>query len=67
MPAMLKNACNTETPRKYASIKIRKEIAELTRIYCVLSNRTMSEFASNILETELETFKKKLDCMKQIS
>ena len=51
----------------YASIKIRRDIAELARVYCVLSNKKMSEFTSNIIEAELESFKKKLESLKQIA
>ncbi len=42
------------------SIKVKKETAELLRIYCVFNNKKMTDFVSEILQSELTDFQKRL-------
>ena len=39
-----------------AKIHVSKEIANLLKIYCVLKNKKMTEYATEVLENELKHF-----------
>ncbi len=47
------------------NIKVPKEIANLAKVYCIFNNKTLTEFITQILEKELEDFKRELDKMKK--
>ena len=51
---------------KLTSIKIKKEVAELVRIYCLFNNIKMADFSSEILEKRLKEFKENLERLRKI-
>lgn len=52
--------------RTLANIKVPKDTADLLRVYCIFNKRKVSEFATQILEKELSTFRQQLEAMKKI-
>jgi hypothetical protein len=51
---------------RLTNIKVPKEIADLAKVYCIFNNQTLMNFTTNLLERELEEFKKQLDAVKQL-
>ncbi len=49
-----------------AKLHVSAEIAELVRIYCVFNNKKMVDFTTEILERELQSFRKQLEVMRQL-
>ena len=48
---------------EFASIKVRKDLAQLLRVYCMF-NQKVYNFTEKVLEKELESFKKRLFRLK---
>ena len=42
------------------NIKVKRNVANLLKVYCVLKQKKMSEIASTVLEKELDEFERKL-------
>ncbi len=46
--------------KNLTTIKIRKQTLYFAKLYCAFNNITMTEFATDVIERELKTFKEKL-------
>ncbi len=52
---------------KLVNVKVRKDMAYILKVYCVIHDVKMAEYLTEILETELEEFSKKLQAWKDIT
>lgn len=55
---------DTNRAKELTTIKVSQELADLIKLYCVFNNTTMTDFVTEILENELDDFKKKILLMK---
>lgn len=55
------------TTKRFGSVKIEKETADLLKIYCLCYKKTPTEFTTSLLERELQSFKKQLERMREES
>lgn len=55
------------TKKDTAKIHISPEIANLLKIYCVLNDKKMVEYATEVFSKELKDFKVKLDALKRVN
>lgn len=55
-----------ESSIELTSIKVKKETAELLRIYCVFNNLKMADITTEVLDEKLDTFKKRLEEWKKL-
>lgn len=49
-----------------AKLHVSPEVADLVKIYCVLKRKKMSDFTTEVLSRELQTFKQKLETLKRL-
>lgn len=54
------------TVRQLTNIKVPRETADLVRVYCIFNNKKVTKFATDVLNKELESFRKRLEAMKQL-
>jgi len=53
--------------KKTSKLHVNPEIAELVKIYCVLTGEKMTQFTSRIIEKELQCFKERLEELRKLS
>jgi len=52
--------------KQTAKIHVSVEIANLLKIYCVLNNKKMVEFATEMFSRELKEFRERLEEMRKV-
>ena len=60
MPSSLRGASRLTT------VKLRKETANLARVYCIFNDISMQDFVTEILRKELQEFGQEIEKLKQI-
>ncbi len=51
---------------RLTNIKVPKHTADLVRVFCIFNGLKVSDFATQVIESELEQFKRKLEQIKDI-
>ena len=60
MPSPLSGASRLTT------VKLRKETADLARVYCIFNDISMQDFVTEVLRRELQDFGQEIEKLKQI-
>ncbi|MEM4247440.1 MAG: hypothetical protein QXF14_03915 [Candidatus Woesearchaeota archaeon] len=50
---------------EFRSVKIRKDLFELLKLYCLCHKQNMKDIVTQMFESKLETFKNHLEEMKR--
>jgi ATP-dependent Clp protease adapter protein ClpS len=60
MPSSLSGASRLTT------VKLRKETADLVRVYCIFNDISMQDFVTEVLRRKLQEFGQEIEKLKQI-
>ncbi|MEM2916664.1 MAG: hypothetical protein QXT19_04905 [Candidatus Woesearchaeota archaeon] len=54
-----------EIPIEYRSVKIRKDLFELLKLYCLCHKKSPRDVVTSMIETKLEGFRERLDELRK--